>query len=411
MAQHSRFSPYRFVAVTLLVLLSVSPVDAQGLDNAAMLDQQRRNRLEEYRSSQNLVRNMQRLNVSRIEEVFSLKLENNTLAIELPLQQAAARRTGQFRVDVAGFSGPTYIQLSNQPIFERGPRGADGPVLENQRTYLSFTLISYEMPNPNLLSRLSVQSQQSYFHIERNTQLDGGHSMVRLMEQRGAEVQDGGGIHLWVNHFGGTAEQPVNINIQADDFATLVRDHPGETEKYIRPLLQQLGQEQVFAPEANIAWQVLADYWPVNEQVRQQVLAVLPGLDHADFREREKTLDQLLKLGREGAAAMRRLDRSGFSAERNLMIDRAMAPYARLPERETRRLMADRRFLIDCLYSSDELIRASAFKQLKKLVAREDLKFNASAPAAERHIAVRDLRDLLGTKSATQPAGAVPASR
>ena len=182
-----------------------------------------------------------------------------------------------------------------------------------------------------------------------------------------------------------------------------MRDNPNEVEQYIRPLLRQLGQEQMFAPDARIAWQVLSDYWPADQEILRQVQAVLPELDHADFRQREKALDQLLKLDRQGAAVLRHLDRSGFSAEKNLMIDRALAPYAQLPEREMQRMASDKPFLLDCLYSDDEPIRAAAIQQLGKLTGGKNLRYDPKGTSADRFAAARALREKIIGKPATRP--------
>jgi hypothetical protein len=392
--------------MSLLAVVLLVPCAGAQIDQAAMRDQQRRNRQDQYRSMQNIVRNMQRLEVKRVEDVFQIRVEGKGLAVNVPLPESAKKRVGQFRLELEGFSGPTYIQLSNASPFQarqvRAP-GAPPPVPEPANIQ-TFSLLSYDMPNPDTLTTTSVQSHPSYFHVERNTQLNDGHWMVRIMEQRSADMPDGGTVQLWVNQYGGGTQQPININIQAADFPTLVRENPNEADQYIRPLLRQLGQEQMFAPEARVAWQVLADYWPADEAIGKQVAALLPELDHADFRQREKALVQLVKLDRKGAAVLRHLDRSRFSAEKNLMIDRALAPYAQLPDREIGRLASDKPFLLDCLYSDDEPIRGAAIQQLRKLTGNNDLSYNPKGQTGDRFAAARELREKLLGKPATQPA-------
>lgn len=388
--------------IVALLLLVTTAASAQA-DREAMLAQQRRNRQDQYRSMQNIVRNMQRLDVKRVEDVFQIKVEGKSLAINLPLPESTKKRTGQFRLELDGFSGPTYIQLSNVSQFQARQMQPPGAAQQPQQNTRTFSLLSYDMPNPDTLTTTSVQSYPSYFHVERNTQLNDGHWMVRIMEQRSPDMPDGGTVQLWVNQYGGGATQPVNLNIQAADFTTLVRENPNEVEQYIRPLLRQLGQEQMFAPDARIAWQVLSDYWPADQEILRQVQTVLPDLDHADFRQREKALDQLLKLDRQGAAVLRHLDRSGFSAEKNLMIDRALAPYAQLPEREMQRMASDKPFLLDCLYSDDEPIRTAAIQQLGKLTGRDDLRYDPKGTAADRFAAARLLREKIMGRPATRP--------
>jgi hypothetical protein len=134
------------------------------------------------------------------------------------------------------------------------------------------------------------------------------------------------------------------------------------------------------------------------------VATVLPGLDDADFRRRERAVAELVQLDRAGAAVLRKLNRTGLTAEQNRLVDLTLAPYDQLPPKEANRLRGDKNFLLDCLYSEDAMIRKAAVEQLRKTTARNELAFDADAAAAERFSAVRELRQQLTGKPGTRPA-------
>lgn len=389
-----------------IVCLYAAAASAQ-IDRSQMLDQQRQARQQQYRSMQNIVRNMQPLEVKRITDVFQIKVDGKSLTATLLLPEPDRRRTGQFRLELESLPGPTYIQLSSASPFLQRRVGVDPAAkLPDSTPQQTFNLLSYDLPNPDTLTTTSIQSYPGRIHVERNTQFNDGHSMVRISEQRNVDLDDGGAVQLWVNHYGNGTEQPININIQAPDFPTLVRENPQETELYIRPLLRDLGQEQMFAPDNRVAWQVLADYWQPDRELDQKVAQYVAEFDQPDFRRREKALAELQKLDRKGVLVLRHLDRSGFSAEKNLMIDRAMAPYMQVNDRDMARLASDKAFLLDCLYSDDEVIRDAAFRQLKKLTGQDDLTYDPKASTSERFAAARAARLKLFPKAtpATQPA-------
>lgn len=391
-------------------LFLASMLTSNALAQLSAIDQQRKNRADQFRSMQNVVKSMQPLDAKRMDQVFQIQVEEKHLICTPRLPEVKNGRLGQYRLDIEGFNGPTYCQITINQVFARGV-GGKIVAQPNPKPTQTFSLISYELPDPDSLTTLSIQSYPTYFHVEKNTQLNDGHWMVRLMEQRNPNLPDGGTVQLWVNQYGGGVAIPLNINIQEPDFPTLLRQHPDEIEQYIRPLLSQLGQEQIFAPDFRVAWQVLADYWPADPAVARQVSDLIPNLASADFRQRDQALAALIRLERAGAAVLLHIDRTGFSAEQNLLIDRALAPFAQLPLKQSQRLRADKSFLIDCLYSEDATIRKTALQQLSKVTGRDDLLFDGEASPAERSNSIRVLRRSVLHRSTTQPvAASQPAS-
>jgi len=343
-----------------------------------MLEQQRRSRLNEYRQNQNTVRSMPRLAASSIGEVFQLRLRpDHGLTVDVPEIKTTPRL--RHRLDVQELSGPTYIEGYRQ-VEEVG----------------NFRLQSFDMPHPDTMERIDLRMSSGYFNL--TSMVNDGLVMVQLSEQRQIRVEEGGGVRLLIMHRGSDDVVPMNMTFSAADLPTLAREHPDEVEQHLRPLLRRLGQEQIFAPDPDLAWQVLADYWQPKPETAEKVAAALQGLDDPDFRRREKALERLLQLGRDGVLVLRHIDRAGFSPEKHLMVDRAIAPFARVPEHERLRLVGDREFMLDCLSSNDEAVRTVAMKQLVKLTGRSDLKFNPKASAAERYAAARELREELRSR-------------
>src|SRR5205823_5273297 len=121
----------------------------------------------------------------------------------------------------------------------------------------------------------------------------------------------------------------------------LVREHPQEVERYLRPLLHDLGQDAQFAPDPLIAWQVFATQWAADPAVAAKVKALLPELNASDFRRRDAAQQELEALGKAGATAITRLDRRALSPEQNVRLDRVLAPFNQLSAKEAARRRSD----------------------------------------------------------------------
>jgi hypothetical protein len=269
------------------------------------------------------------LDVRRVADVFQLGARDGGLNVSVTLPEWVTRRGGQHRVEVADLPGPTHATVASVPAFHRPglPGAAPQPVGSRH----VFAFVHAAMPDPDTLVTLRVQSTPDGCSVEQTTRSAGGHQVIRLVEQRdpdlaGSPDRPGGTVaQLWVVRYGDGNAPPVNVHRRAADFTALVRAHPEDVEAHVRPLLAGLGQDQAFAPPAGLVRQVLAEYWPADPVAARRMAAVLPGADHPDYRARERAVDQLTALGPAGAAAMLRLDRAGFSAARNLAIDRALA--------------------------------------------------------------------------------------
>jgi hypothetical protein len=412
-------------ALSVLALGAPAAAPAQlAPDRGARLDQQRVSRRQQYQSTQQSVSQMPPSGARTLDDVFHLKTDGRHLALESSIAENGDK-VGSFRVEVPQFRGPASVTVQTvsfqrawrdpAPVKVAGPNpaGAFGGV-DQVRT---FSFNSQEMPDDDSLVAVSVMSQPAYLHIQRSVQSGEVNRTVQIIQQRLSDAVRGPNaatLTLTVSEFNPTIGRvqvpprpPVNLTLQVTDFHTLLRQHPREVEEHVRPLLRAVGQESVFAPDEVVAWQVFSGRWKPDSKVVEKVRSILPSLDHADYRVRERAVRDLMALGKPGAAAMMSLDHTGFSAERNLLIDRALVPFAQLKPKEAERLRSDTRFLLDCLYSDDADVRAAALEALKK-TAGADVAFDVKASAPDRAAAVSVLQQKLLPDPATN---AAPASQ
>jgi hypothetical protein len=213
---------------------------------------------------------------------------------------------------------------------------------------------------------------------------------------RGGERRStGNAVKLIVTEVGNTGRTPLRVYVGSKDFTTLLHEHPQEVEEFLRPMLRELGQEAVFAPEPLVAWQVFADQWSLPEKLSADVSALLPSLDADDAAVRERASKQLADLGRDVAVALMQLDRTKLSAEQNTRIDAVLAAHTRLSPAEATQRRSDVSFLLDCLYCDDEHFRAAALERLRAVCSRP-IDFNPQLPGGgPREAAVAALRTSL----------------
>lgn len=364
------------------------------------LQQQREQQFDAYKK---MVSNMPKMDAKTLDDVMTFKMDAKHLSCNSPLIDPDNLRNGQYRLEVGPFKGPAYVQvvLSFNGAMFGGPFVAGGKARQPQRT---FNLNAYDAPSAESLSTVNLQAAPGWLQIVRSTQLGNGNKSVQVVDSRDPEGRDGV-AQLTVNEYGTANPAPRSFTLRAADFYTLLRDNPREAEEFVRPLLRDLGQESVFAPDVLVAWQVFSDTWKADERITDRIKGLLPDMASNEYRLREKAVAELEGMGRAGAAALLRLDRSGLSAQQNLAVDRALAPYAQLTPREAEQYGKDRAFLLDCLYTSDRAIRAAALARLRD-VTGQDVAFDLDAAANDRSAAVTALRKrlLIGEGSpATRP--------
>ncbi len=372
--------------VILLLAATFSTVaSAQQQDRKTLVAQQRKQMETAFAS-------MSKLEQTKVQDVFTLRMENKSLVCHTPLLEKEPIRQGQMRAEIEGLGALTSVQVTKIVL-----GGAQGP-----QEIKSFVLTTYDYCDPNVITTVSVQSQAYYFVIERQSQLPDGYRSIRLTQQgMNTGPARAGQCQLTIIQTTNGGQLPTNINLDAPDFYTLLRRYPKEADLYLRPVLRQIGQEAVFSPDPLIAWQVFSSRWKADDKISQKVESILPKLDAADFRSRDAALKEVQDLGRNGAAVLLHLDRARLTPEQNMRIERALAPFTQLPGREADRLRSDAGFLLDCLYGEDGAVRAAALDRLKEVSGKE-IKFDLNADPLRRSDAVAALRrelQVVGAKS------------
>lgn len=194
-----------------------------------------------------------------------------------------------------------------------------------------------------------------------------------------------------------TGDVTLSLRLTAPDLETLRRKFPRETNAYLRPVFEQLGQlSPLFAADERAAWQVLGVAPPLSTQQREQLEQILAGLEADRFADRQRAQTALRALGQSGALAVRSLDRAKLTPNQNAEIDAFLALYSPLSADELARLAQSPDFLLDCMELDTPDLRAAAWSRLQNLIELPPaLKFDPAAPADAREEQVRALRNHL----------------
>ena len=260
-----------------------------------------------------------------------------------------------------------------------------------------------EYPDAETYAQLHLQWQPNAaghvdeLSIERTEQT--GNSFLRVFYHQGPTMAR---VLVFAND-AATDHNVESFNFTERDFVTLRRLHPKAMHAYLRPILHRLGQDVVLAPEANVAWQVLAADWPVDERVSDEITRTVPRLNDVRYRIRNDAADRLAGLGRDGASAILRLNRRQLSFEQNQRLDEVVSRFRQVSSAEAKRLEEDPDFLLDCVYCEDETIRTLAAARLPRVLGFA-VNLDATAPERTRVDAVDTIRLQLHPPPATQPA-------
>lgn len=363
----------RFVtslALAVCMTAGLSAALGQEADQKGFFAAQRK----QYRES---VQSYPLIKQHRIDEVFRLHMDGDSLAADTSLEPD--REYQQRRAELEGLSEPAVILcwLISQDLGQ-----------------IQFELNVDDYSDPMAFGRLHVMArpnnnetgkQLENIEIEKIWQTPSGFRRVFF-----TQVNDGARMVIFAND--GGPDGFININLAEKDFSTLRRLHHAETERWLRPILRELHQESAFAADPAAAWQILLDDWPANDSLSATVSEKIRALDADNFHVRQKAANDLEKLGRDGAQALLKLDRSGLTSEQNLRIDEVIARFKPLTDAEAKRLAADPGFLLDCLYGDDAIVRKLALARLSRLTKRK-IDFDLNAEEDKRVLAVNQLRD------------------
>jgi hypothetical protein len=373
------------LCLTVALLGLVAAVAAGGNDPALEMWQSQRMQFHNY------LQGLKPLAEHRIDDIFRIRTEKRFLVLTTALTDAGGEQSR--RATLEGISGTAQVSA----LRNDRRRGFSEPT--------RFSLNVADFPAPKMTTSIGVSSsmQPNQLMLSHTVQTTNGPYYTVTFTQSKAPQSNGSGlVMLMINQGHAQGVAATQINLRANDFASLVREHPEETDRYLRPILRELGQEAVFAPDQMVAWQVFSDLWKTDPAVTARVQELLPSLNSDDYRVRDAGLAHLQQLGRDGAAALIHLDRSRLSPEQNARIDRALLPYAQIPPREVAKLRVDLTFLLDCLYSDEVPLRKAAVGQLRTVI-RPDLQFDINADAAARSAAIADLRAQLVPSHSQSP--------
>lgn len=322
-------------------------------------------------------------------EVFQLRVEDGGLVLRTTMPPTPA---DEFQtVELAGVGGSAEVTNSG---------GGGGTAAHEAGRAVVPNLFKLEVSNndrPGQRVGLLVSWHDGTLDVQRSVHYTGANRytrLTRLLASRNPEFGTGPSVQLMVNENGDVGREPLELYLREADFFTLRRKHPAAADEHLRPLLRELGQEAVFAPEPRVAWQVFADRWQPDDALVRAVKQLLPRLDADDARDREAASVRVAELGQEAVLVLMQLDRTPLSAEQNSRIDVLIADHTPLDRAEAERLRADVPFLLDCLNGDDPRTRAAALDLLRQAVS-EPVEFDTRLAVPARGASVAALREKL----------------
>ena len=325
-----------------------------------------------------------------MRDVLELKLEKGQLVLFTTLPSSPDEAMEE--IQIQGLDGNVSVNVRRD-----GRPGAPVP------THFALAIVRNNSKGRN--ESLELRWSNQSLDLQKTLQVSGAARYIQLLRFRMSppdpEEETDDRIILSMNEVGRSRDAAPEVNIAATDFSNLLREYPTEVNHYLRPMLREIGQEALLAPDVSLAWQVFSEEWQPDDRTRNTVKALVAQMDDADRSQRDKATEQLKSMGFNGAVAVVHMDRSRLSAEQNIRLDSVMAPFAILAPAETKRLRNDVGFLLDCLNSEDATVRHAAMHRLEKRLNRE-MKINPDAPVADRAETVAALRNRL-VSPATMP--------
>jgi hypothetical protein len=312
---------------------------------------------------------------------------------------------------VVHFTEANGVLTANWPILSSGPVDGrfaltDLPGEARIQTIVGrrFTIAApmfeyYDVSQPGILRHLQVLNPQMSLHVIQDCETDTRYESVSLVEN----LTDPEPVTLRVQILE-NGQQSVGLALPAKTLADLRQLYPNEFEKYLRPMFRQFHQEgTVFAVEDKIAWQVMADDWQPPAALAARVNPLVAQLDAPDFAERQQAQDALHELGQPAALLLHAEPSKGWSSEQKARVHKFLAEYFVLTDPQAAKLGNDVDFLLDCLVSDDDGLRAATLRRLQRVLGRE-IEYKLDLPAADRMTAIEQLRRQLTISPTTREA-------
>jgi hypothetical protein len=312
---------------------------------------------------------------------MKLRVDRRFLSLSIPMSGLNSEQPQ--KVDIEDLPGYAFVSFRRDPATRNLDR---------------FTLSAADFPREKYTTTISVSYQGSATEpggsltVTRSIRTADVMNQVIFMQQRGVQSSGGDVVELFI--VSSSDYQPQQLTFTSRDFLSFVRDFPEQTDIYLRPMLRQLHAEPLLCPDPSVAWQVFSDLRKPDPVMAKRIEELLPGLNAADYHARNQAVAKLRQLGRDAVDVIESMDRSKLSAEQNVRLDRFLTQFEQLSPREVTRLRADPTFLLDCLYSDDEIVRQAATERLRTSF-RPDLDFDVNAPTDARDTQIARLRQQL----------------
>jgi len=292
-----------------------------------------------------------------LTDACTIRIEDGRLVVDTPLRRV---RLVDQPVEIAGLAGISRLTLRPGVLefHNIGPAARGRP------------------------SRLSIRVSTNRNHTVDIERFDGERS-VQYSDQR---MYYSNGVRLSVYSSLGYLVHSV----QADDFASLCREHPADVYRYLGPLLRLFNTEGVFAFNPRLARWVLPPRRPV-EQVAPMVLGLLGQLESPQLEVRQQAFERLAALGNDAVEPLRALDRRALSPEQQVKVDALLHEYEGLTQEQVQTLRQDPGFLLDCLYGAPVELRRWAAEYLAALLG-ESICFDPDSDPLEQAPIVEALR-------------------
>jgi hypothetical protein len=308
----------------------------------------------ELQQLQNQVAALPQINIASASQIFQLTLEQNMLAAHT-----------NFAAE-----GPAHINVPDLPGVIRLTVFGHGDVAASGRTFQVFQQDATNPDGGQINTMIAAVGGRVI--ISRDSENEQFTSSIQLVQDPppppGGELRDPP-VRLLIRRQDLTGKQkPINMRLDADNFWDLRRRNEREVDQYLRPIIRSFKQEStVFAIDPVIAWQVLGEHYVPDEQMNARVRQLVDQLGADDFRQREKAMQELKKIGHPAARVLSKMDRTELSLQQSSGVDAFLAQLAPLSADQVKQFATDKSFLLDVLYDDDATLRDLAVKRLDEV--------------------------------------------
>lgn len=257
-----------------------------------------------------------------------------------------------------------------------------------------FTFIMHDLSGPapsHAITTVSVTAGR--LTLARDVQQGDVSQSVQLIQNPPAAEPnpDEPTVSLYLSR-AGTPGQDFSVRHTSNSFDDLCIRFADQANQYLRPVLRDFRQEaNIFAPNAQLAWQALAADYVIEPAMLDRVNTLVTKLDADSYEERQNALAGLREIGQPAAIILMRADRAAMSPEKQSSVDEFLAQFIQLSPDEAKAIRDNPTFLLDVLTSDDVELRKLAWERLKQLT-NTPVEFDPRGEDSERNAAIDKLR-------------------